>query len=271
MDDDIGTVRPDDPSAFTMHLDGDGSVHMKLDCNRAMGTWVAEPSRNGSRGRFEFGPLAVTRALCPHPNLDERIAAHAEYVRSYLLEDGRLYLSLMADGGVYAWEPFEENESQFLAEPDEDLEAAILDASPDYTREIVEYSSQEARYVYGRVDLNADGSDEVFVYPMGSVFCGTGGCTLLLFTETGSGYSLVNAFPISRLPVVVSPETTGGWNDLVRLESGGGAEPSYVRHAFDGKGYVARERFPVTNPPQGVRYLAGKPTFDRGVPLKPRN
>ena len=25
--------------------------------------------------------------------------------RGYLLRDGRLYLSLMADGGIYAWEP----------------------------------------------------------------------------------------------------------------------------------------------------------------------
>lgn len=25
------------------------------------------------------------------------------YVRSYLLRDGRLYMSLMADGGIYEW------------------------------------------------------------------------------------------------------------------------------------------------------------------------
>jgi hypothetical protein len=31
--------------------------------------------------------------------------AQAEYLRSYLLTDGKLYLSLMADGGIYAWEP----------------------------------------------------------------------------------------------------------------------------------------------------------------------
>lgn len=88
----------------------------------AIGTWSAEPSGDGSSGRFEFGPLATTRALCPPPSLDEQIAAHAEFVRSYLLKDGRLYLSLMADGGIYAWEPHA------------DLEAAILRASPDYTR-----------------------------------------------------------------------------------------------------------------------------------------
>lgn len=105
MDDAIGTIRPDDPSLYTMRLDGDGSVSMALDCNRATGTWSAEPSGDGSSGRFEFGPLAATRALCPPPRLDERITADAEFVRSYLLKEGRLYLALMADAGIYAWEP----------------------------------------------------------------------------------------------------------------------------------------------------------------------
>ena len=105
MDDAIGTVRPDDPALYTMHLNADGSVTMRLNCNRAMGTWSAEPGERGDSGRFEFGPLAMTRALCPPPSMDERIAAHSETVRSYLLKDGRLYLSLMADAGIYVWEP----------------------------------------------------------------------------------------------------------------------------------------------------------------------
>ncbi len=58
--------------------------------------------RNGS---FKFGPLATTKALCPPPSMDEQVASDAQYVRSYLLKDGRLYLSLMADGGIYVWEP----------------------------------------------------------------------------------------------------------------------------------------------------------------------
>jgi hypothetical protein len=32
--------------------------------------------------------------------MDENIAANARFIRSYLLKDGRLYLSLMADGSV---------------------------------------------------------------------------------------------------------------------------------------------------------------------------
>jgi hypothetical protein len=55
-------------------------------------------------GKFEFGPLATTRALCPPPSMDEQIAAQSGFIRSYRLKNDRLYLSMMADGGIYAWE-----------------------------------------------------------------------------------------------------------------------------------------------------------------------
>lgn len=105
MDDAIGVVRPHDPGLYTMQLRGDGTVAMRLNCNRATGSWRTQPSGDVASGRFEFGPLAMTRALCPPPSMDERIAADARFVRGYLLKEGRLYLSLMADAGIYAWEP----------------------------------------------------------------------------------------------------------------------------------------------------------------------
>ena len=88
-----------------LHLQDDGTVSMRLNCNLARGAWSVEPSGDGTSGRFEFGPLAMTRAICPPPSMDEQIAAQAAYIRGYLLKDGMLYLSLMADGGVYAWRP----------------------------------------------------------------------------------------------------------------------------------------------------------------------
>ena len=105
MDDRQGTTRPHDASLYTMQLDADGRVRMQLNCNRAQGEWSAEPAADRSSGRFRFGPLAATRALCPPPSMDETIVAQAPYVRGYLLKDGRLHLSLMADGGIFAWEP----------------------------------------------------------------------------------------------------------------------------------------------------------------------
>lgn len=104
MDDRQGITRPTEGSRYTLWLHGDGTVALQLKCNRATGTWTAEPGGDGPSGRFEFGPLAATRALCPPPSMDEGIVAHSSFVRSYLLRDDRLYLSLMADGGTYMWE-----------------------------------------------------------------------------------------------------------------------------------------------------------------------
>jgi hypothetical protein len=44
MDDAIGTLRPEDSSLYTLRLNSDGTVTMRLNCNRAMGSWSAEPS-----------------------------------------------------------------------------------------------------------------------------------------------------------------------------------------------------------------------------------
>lgn len=269
MDDAVGTVRPSDPLLYTMRLNADGSAAMRLNCNRATGSWKARPSADRSNGQFEFGPLASTKALCPPPSLDGQIAAQAGYIRSYLLKDGRLYLSLMADGGIFAWEPI--TDVPFDTTPDQVLEAAIRKASPSYTKAVVDAGDGvgRARYVYSRIDVNGDDRDEVFVYLLGSIFCGTGGCTLQLFTESTDGYALVSEFPVSRTPVIVSTATTGGWSDLYRLESGGGAEATHVKHVFDGTTYVERERMPGAKAPEGKRCLAGDATFEKGIPLEP--
>ena len=67
--------------------------------------YQVKPAGDGSSGALGFGPLAATRAMCPPPHLDERIARDLVHVRSYLLKDGKLYLSLLADGGIYEWAP----------------------------------------------------------------------------------------------------------------------------------------------------------------------
>ena len=108
MDDATGEIEPEDPSAYTMTLNEDGSVQMRLNCNRAVGTWSVKPASDGKSGTFTFGPLATTRAPCPQPSMDERIVRDAEWIRGYLLRDGQLHLSLMADGGIYSWEPVSE-------------------------------------------------------------------------------------------------------------------------------------------------------------------
>lgn len=106
MDDAQGTLRVAQPQAFTLRLGAKGEAIFRLGCNRGTAPWTAKPSAEGVSGSLSFGPLARTRALCPGPALaqaERRLLRDLPHVRSYLLKDGRLFLSLKADGGVYEW------------------------------------------------------------------------------------------------------------------------------------------------------------------------
>ncbi|HEY8249576.1 MAG TPA: META domain-containing protein [Burkholderiales bacterium] len=93
-------LRPDDKSKYTLAFGADGTVSARIDCNRARGAW-----KSPEKGRLEFGPMAVTRAMCPPGSLHDQIVKQLPHVRSYVIKDGHLFLSLMADGGIYELEP----------------------------------------------------------------------------------------------------------------------------------------------------------------------
>jgi heat shock protein HslJ len=103
MDDSQGTTVVDEPVKYTMTLNSDGNAAFRLDCNRGMGGWDSTPSASGDGGSLRFGPIAVTRALCPQPDLGEKLARDLDYVRSYRIVQGKLYMALMADAGIYEW------------------------------------------------------------------------------------------------------------------------------------------------------------------------
>ena len=48
--------------------------------------------------------MGMTRALCPPRSLHDHLVKQWPHVRSYVIREGRLYLSLMADGGIYEFE-----------------------------------------------------------------------------------------------------------------------------------------------------------------------
>lgn len=97
-DDSVGTIRPSDPTRYTMELGADGRAFFRLDCNRANATWESWPD-----GRIRFGPGAMTRAACPPGAMDTRIAADLARLRTFTPEGEMLHLALEADGGIYSW------------------------------------------------------------------------------------------------------------------------------------------------------------------------
>ena len=94
------TYTPDERSKYTIAFETDGWVGVRVDCNRGRGSW-SEPAP----GQLRFGRLATTRVMCPPGSLHDRFIRDLGAVRSYRIQGGRLYLSLMADGGIYEFEP----------------------------------------------------------------------------------------------------------------------------------------------------------------------
>lgn len=94
---------PDDRAKYTIFFASDGSVSARIDCNRGRGAW-----KSSAPNQLQFGPLALTRAMCSPGSFHDRIAKDWEFVRSYTLKDGHLFLALMADGGIYEFEPTRE-------------------------------------------------------------------------------------------------------------------------------------------------------------------
>ena len=89
-------VAAPDPTRYTIEFAPDGRAAVRIDCNRGTSTWTSS-----APGHLELGPLALTRVLCPPAALNDRLARDWEHVRSYVLRDGHLFLSLQADAGIY--------------------------------------------------------------------------------------------------------------------------------------------------------------------------
>ena len=93
------TLTPDDGANYTIAFHADGTVSARIDCNRGRGRW-----KSFGPNRLELSPLALTRAMCPPGSLHDHIVKHWQHIRSYVIRDGHLFLSLMADGGIYEFE-----------------------------------------------------------------------------------------------------------------------------------------------------------------------
>jgi heat shock protein HslJ len=94
------TLTPDDPSKYTIEFATGGALAARLDCNRGQGTWKSSGS-----SQIALGPLALTRAFCAPGSLHDQIVKQLGNIRSYVIRDGHLFLALMADGGIYEFEP----------------------------------------------------------------------------------------------------------------------------------------------------------------------
>jgi len=91
---------PVDRSQYTFAFNRDGSFTARIDCNRGRGSW-----KSAGPGQLELGPMAMTRALCAPGSMHDNMVKQMPQIRSYVIKDGHLFISLVADGGAYELEP----------------------------------------------------------------------------------------------------------------------------------------------------------------------
>lgn len=100
------TLTPDDGAKYTIEFADGGRLNARIDCNRGSGMW-----KSGGPNQLQFGPLALTRAMCAAPSMHDQIVKQWENIRSYVIKDGHLFLSLMADGGIYEFEAIKQSKA----------------------------------------------------------------------------------------------------------------------------------------------------------------
>lgn len=108
--------------------------------------------------------------------------------------------------------------------PNEGLKKAIIDYY-----EIPEEEWAETRYYYNYVDLDQDGSDEIFAVVSGMYTSGSGGDSALWCEEKDGTMNIRQAFTLVNTPVLVTEEEC----DLVMERQGGGAGKEIVRLVFE--------------------------------------
>ncbi|SKC76680.1 hypothetical protein [Maledivibacter halophilus] len=121
----------------------------------------------------------------------------------------------------------------------------------------LEENEYNIRYYYNKVDLNEDGSPEVFVYLVGFPLCGTGGCSAAIFKQEEGEYNLLARFSLVNNPVIISDSKTKGYRDIIMYVSGGGIESFFALIKYDGMAYPSNPSIqPKVEPGTKVRGIA---------------
>jgi heat shock protein HslJ len=182
------TLVPENENQYTVAFSADGSAAVRMDCNRGHGTW-----KSAQRNQLELGPLALTRMACPPSPLNERLPKDWEYVRSYVIKDGHLFLALMADGGTYEFKP-QSSQGKDTAPSSGSSETALENTHWKLTRlgttAVTTASNQQVPYIELKSQLRR--------------VSGTGGCNRLTGSYQLNGNRLVFAQMVATMMACIA-------------------------------------------------------------------
>jgi len=111
----------------------------------------------------------------------------------------------------------------------QDVPPTLLSAMESHSKSSVDRRSVR----HALVELTGDDQPDAVVLLEGTEWCGSGGCTMLVFRGTAGGFIFVSRSTITYEPIRVLPEKTRGWNTLIVYSKGKGD----VLMRFDGTRY----------------------------------
>jgi hypothetical protein len=120
------------------------------------------------------------------------------------------------------------------------LASSLLQAAPPaLDKAMQEWASPEPTpaYRHALTDLDGDGALDAIVLVVTPYYCGSGGCSMVIFKGTAHGFRIVSDATITKQPIYVLPEVKHGWHTIAVYVSGGGAEAGHALLQFDGEQY----------------------------------
>jgi hypothetical protein len=99
---------------------------------------------------------------------------------------------------------------------------ALSDAVKNYIYENITDVEYDETFRFAIEDLNGDGRPDAIVLMSGADWCGSGGCTMLIFKGVEKGFEFVSKSTITNPPIRVSKETVRGWRTLIVSSKGKG-------------------------------------------------
>ncbi len=99
-----------------------------------------------------------------------------------------------------------------------------VEATPQLAAAIKDFTKSDApSYEIAYADLNQDGINDGIVLLEGADWCGSGGCTMLVFEGLeGGDFKLKSKSTVVSAPIYILEKSTDGWSDLSVYSRGKG-------------------------------------------------
>jgi hypothetical protein len=99
---------------------------------------------------------------------------------------------------------------------------ALSEAVHSYVYQYITDVEYDETFRFALKDLNDDGHADAIVLMSGPTWCGSGGCTMLVFRGAGNGFELVSKSTIINPPIRISKKLVWGWRTLIVASKGKG-------------------------------------------------